>query len=697
VRKAISVGVVLAFAVMAMALAGATSAAGPGPARLGTHAVGPAFVKQLGKRNYAGPNCPGVSWNCTTSTRVFQAAAPGGQNVAECVGPGAVSGGTLANPTCVITQTGSSNVAKCTQKSGDPSSSQSCVIDQSGASNTATVSQYINQGTTAIQTGTQTASVTQNGATVSNIVKLTQSVSQVIKSSGTQTQDAFQTALVAQTAAGGGSSLSDVNQSQLQKEYGGNIQSQNTAGSTCNECVNVAQHSAAGTNTSKIGQSINEDINSSVVATQTQGTGANGIDGHVHQDSQSGTSFNDVNQSKNQTVNGPAGSTQVQHDPISCCGFASQFGGSGNVENINQSSALKASNAAAIQSSAMFGTSKSPFGTCNIKQNAALDAASKTNSASLFPCPELSLETRCSGGTEVVGRGGDACTSAESTLSKAVRNVTTEDQTFGTTTTASPGDTVEYRIIYGNTGKGAAQNVVVSDLVPTEMSFVAGSCTPSCTFSDGVVSWNLGTVEAAGTRELFFRASITATEFTSIDNLATGLADADAATSNVASVTPQVVESTLTTEVRNLGAEGDNFAAEWGTTTNALSGDVLEYRIVYANDGTGPAHDAWVSTARPADTTPVDAIPVPGPGETTILTGYVCPQSITLDGKCFLGFPEGTVEPDAVDSLRTVLFSVEVTATCPDGGPITYSASGHTDEEGTIGSNSTTVNLVCLT
>jgi uncharacterized repeat protein (TIGR01451 family) len=680
---------------MAMALAGATSAAGPGPARLGTHAVGPAFVKQLGKRNYAGPNCPGVSWNCTTSTRVLQAAAPGGQNVAECVGPGAVPGGTLANPTCSITQTGSSNVAKCTQKNGDASSSQSCVIDQSGASNTATVSQYISQGTTAIQTGTQTASVTQNGATVSNIVKLTQSVSQVIKSSGPQTQDAFQTALVTQTAAGGGSNQSDVNQTELQKEYGGNVQLQNTAGSTCNECVNVAQHSAAGTNTSKIGQSINEDINSGVVATQTQGTGANGLDGHVHQDTGSGSSFNDVNQSKNQTVNGPAGSTQVQHDPISCCGFASQFGGSGNVENINQSSALNASNAGASQDSAMIGTSKSPLGTCNIKQNAAIDAASKTNSASVFPCPELTLTTQCIGGgnTDAVSRG-DACTAAESTLNKAVRNVTAEDDTFGSTTTANgssgtgeffvPGDTLEYRIIYANTGKGAAQGVVVSDAIAPTTSFVAGSCTPSCTDSGGVLSWDLGTVEAGGTRQLFFRVTITASVFTSITNTATGITDGDSATSNTTTVTPPPVNSSLAVEVRNLGQNGDNLAAEWGPTTTAAAGDIVVYRVIYSNSGAGIAHNVALFTAGspPPGTTLVDAFLF---GNVT--ASRYCPLTLT-ETTCTLGqaAAPGTISSSTDPTFRTMYFAVRITCGSP-----AYTPSGTTLEEGQITGTAMTV------
>jgi len=590
----------------------------------------------------------------------------------------------------------------------------------------ATVSQYISSTTSATQDGTQTAEVVQQpaagGDTISNVVRVTQSVSQSSKTGDAQTQNAYQSALVTQTAAGSGSNQSDVNQSQLQKAYGGSVQSQNTGPSSVpdcvsgdpgepNECVDVNQHSAAGTNTSKVVQSINEDMNSGGLATQTQGravagTAVGGLDGHVHQDTQSGSSFNDANQSKNQTETAAPGSTQAQYDPVSCCGQFSQFGGSGNVENIAQSSALQASNPGAVQTSQLIGTSKSPYGTCTVKQNAAIDDDSKTNSASLTPCPELTLTTSCSSGTivESVVRG-DACSTAESTLTKAVRNVSTEDETFGTTTTASgssgegeffvPGDTLEYRIIYSNTGKGEAKNVVVTDPISDSTAFVSGSCTPSCTFADGVVSWNLGTVEAGGTRQLFFRVTIMISEFTSITNAATAVTDGDTATSNTTTVTPQLVESSLTLEVRNLGTSGDNFDAEWGSATSASTSQVLEYRIVYTNSGSAAAHNVWVSTAIPAETSVIDAIPVPGPGETTLLTSYICPQSV-ISGMCFLGYPEGTVEPGADDTLRTVLFTVKVDKTCPANGPISYTASGHTDEDGTITSNATSVDLVCL-
>src|SRR5207249_6552027 len=83
--------------------------------------VDPATVTwQEGLLNYAGPSCPGVGWNCTTSTRVVQIAAPGGENKVECE---AKPDGTADNPpgtqSCTIMQTGlpEHNHAKCEEKS----------------------------------------------------------------------------------------------------------------------------------------------------------------------------------------------------------------------------------------------------------------------------------------------------------------------------------------------------------------------------------------------------------------------------------------------------------------------------------------------------------------------------------------------------------------------------------------------------
>src|SRR5438105_6399912 len=129
VSKVSFLAVVALAAFGAMVLAGAGSAAKPTAAastpRVQSTWTGPGVVRQVGLRNYAGPNCPGKGWNCSTSTRVLQVATAGGSNTANCT----------TNPTpCSITQTGAgTNTARCTQSSIFPMAVQSCTITQSGA------------------------------------------------------------------------------------------------------------------------------------------------------------------------------------------------------------------------------------------------------------------------------------------------------------------------------------------------------------------------------------------------------------------------------------------------------------------------------------------------------------------------------------------------------------------------------------
>jgi hypothetical protein len=421
-RRATYVAVLATIAAAAMALAGASAAAGPragqSAAKGHLRTAGIAVVKQVGLRNYAGPNCPGAGWNCTNSIRVLQVSTGDGQNRAEC------STGTLTGQNCVVSQTGSSNTARCVERSTAAGAMQVCDITQTGADNRAFVEQSIDQSEGSSQAGQQIAKVTQGPAagdtSASNDLKLSQDVKQMSKSALAQTQDAYQSAVVLQTAMGAGSNSSNLDQSQLQKAFGSATQSQNASFSLpsglddCvsgfpaapNSCADVVQHADAGKNANNLHQSINEDANSGVVADQDQGSSNGGLEGHVHQDTVSGSSKNKANQSKRQKLSAASGSSQFQYDPVRCCGTFSQFGGANNSEDIDQSSALDASEPLANQVSELIGESRSPDGSCMIKQHAKIGDGSETNSASFSPCPFVILVTSCQGGNISEGEGG---------------------------------------------------------------------------------------------------------------------------------------------------------------------------------------------------------------------------------------------------------------------------------------------------
>ena len=198
------VGLGLVVIMLAITLVGGASAhvgstadrAAADPARylvsLGLDPTG--FIVQHGRRNYAGPHCPGKGWTCTKSKRVLQIATGGNSNSVTCTATGG-SGSKSASATsstasCTIVQTSTTgaNSATCTEQwtaSGGGPLTQTCTITQTSASgaNTANVTQTLQEGpascsppagTSDAQTekGTQSASVVQSspaGAANANV------------------------------------------------------------------------------------------------------------------------------------------------------------------------------------------------------------------------------------------------------------------------------------------------------------------------------------------------------------------------------------------------------------------------------------------------------------------------------------------------------------------------------------------------
>jgi hypothetical protein len=453
-RRASVIAVLATIGAAALVLAGASAAAGPRagqPASTKNHvgaAAGPALVTQVGPRNYAGPNCPGVSWNCTKSTRVLQIATAGGQNVAVCT-----------EATCSFDQSEASNQAACIQRTNlQPVAVQSCEITQHGARNRAVVYQSIDQKNGTDETATQSAMVEQgpaipDGTTAINDSQIVQLVRQkagpgdddddddndddaadaLTAPAAAQNQDAHQSAVVTQSASEAGKNTSQISQSQHQKARHALIQNQNATedfSANCasgipfapNTCARVSQSLGSGKNTSDLDQSVNQNAHAHGAANQQQGSTDGGIEASVHQaiDGASGNSTNRAKQSKRQKMKAASGSQQ-QYDPLRCCGTASQFGGTGNTEKINQYADLDASGRGGLNQSAdLLGQSVSPMGSCAVSHHVSINADRSDRSFTVRPpCVALIVETSCRGFAGE-GEGGDCtevpaimCTDAE--------------------------------------------------------------------------------------------------------------------------------------------------------------------------------------------------------------------------------------------------------------------------------------------
>jgi len=88
--------------------------------------------------------------------------------------------------------------------------------------------------------------------------------------------------------------------------------------------------------------------------------------------------------------------------------------------------------------------------------------------------------------------------------------------------TAAPGTTITYTLTAGNIGGSAATNVTVTDVLPTNLSYISGSG-GSYNAATRTLSWILGTLSSAATKQVTFQGIIDAnTTITSnISNTAT--------------------------------------------------------------------------------------------------------------------------------------------------------------------------------
>jgi LPXTG-site transpeptidase (sortase) family protein len=218
-------------------------------------------------------------------------------------------------------------------------------------------------------------------------------------------------------------------------------------------------------------------------------------------------------------------------------------------------------------------------------------------------------------------------------------------------TIVSPGTTLTYAILVSNTGNQAATGVVITDTLPTGLTFV--SAANGGTHSSGVITWTVGTLPAGSS----FSTSLTAkvdnplpSGVTSLTNLAE-VSDDGTNTGGV-----PIVDSTTDTD--NLIDQPDSDKTLVGSshthtaTPGAAVGEILTYRVTLSI----PPGDLLNLTATDLldqGLAYVDCTVPVGPNLTTTLPGSwadVCPVAAG-DIR-----PEPSGSAAAVDQARRVIF-----------------------------------------
>jgi uncharacterized repeat protein (TIGR01451 family)/gliding motility-associated-like protein len=165
--------------------------------------------------------------------------------------------------------------------------------------------------------------------------------------------------------------------------------------------------------------------------------------------------------------------------------------------------------------------------------------------------------------------------------------------------TANAGENITYTITINNTGNAPANNLVVTDPLPANTGFV--SADNGGTIASGLVTWNLGTLEAGNSINLILVVKVdpSTPAATRIKNIATANSPGNLAGPVLSSNSP-----TLEVVIQNLSNLVISKVADRPTIR---SGQNIIYTINVTNNGPSDALAVVVNDLLPASTTFVSA------------------------------------------------------------------------------------------
>jgi uncharacterized repeat protein (TIGR01451 family) len=166
--------------------------------------------------------------------------------------------------------------------------------------------------------------------------------------------------------------------------------------------------------------------------------------------------------------------------------------------------------------------------------------------------------------------------------------------------TAVPGEDETYTLMVKNKGPSPASEAKVTDLLPSELSFV--SADPGCTFAGGTVTCKAGTLASGASKT-----------FKVVTKVASSVTHRIKNTAKVESPTPDPNpknnESTTETPV---GPQTDLQMTKTASATSATVGGQVMYTLVVKNNGPSDATGVTVEDTLPSGLTLVSAQPSQG-------------------------------------------------------------------------------------
>jgi uncharacterized repeat protein (TIGR01451 family) len=177
--------------------------------------------------------------------------------------------------------------------------------------------------------------------------------------------------------------------------------------------------------------------------------------------------------------------------------------------------------------------------------------------------------------------------------------------------TADPGDTIQYTLAYYNSGSGDASNVIITDTLSDEVTYVSSDPTHS-SVSGKTYTWNIGDVAAGtgGSVVITVTVNVGVPDGTLIENLA--IFDYSDDNGNPYDPLDDDADVTVTAPIMTI--------LKTASVTEADPSDHITYTIDYDNIGTGDATDIVIVDTIPDHTTFVSASPAPDTNVDGVLT-----------------------------------------------------------------------------
>ncbi|WP_127579164.1 DUF6923 family protein [Paenibacillus koleovorans] len=200
---------------------------------------------------------------------------------------------------------------------------------------------------------------------------------------------------------------------------------------------------------------------------------------------------------------------------------------------------------------------------------------------------------------------------------------------------ASPGQPLTYMVVVTNEGPNDAENIMLTDIVPSALTEVEYSTDGGVTFSPWTGMLSLGTLGAGASQIVLLRGSVIPSATGTLSNTATVV-------STTPDPDPSNNTSTTTTPVQ---PSADLSIVKTGNPAHPLPGESLTYTIVVTNAGPSSAENVSITDPAPGQLTDVQ-FSTDGGVTFKPWTGSTSLGTVTV-GSSLTIFIRGTVQPSA--------------------------------------------------